>query len=59
MEPLSVTVNEAAKILGVSRTFIYVSLINTGKLKTIKLGNRTLVTTASIRGLVESLCEAA
>jgi excisionase family DNA binding protein len=52
MDPLAISVNGAAKALGVGRSSIY-SLLNSGKLEAIKIGRRTLLTTASINRLVE------
>ena len=51
MEPLAVSINDAAKTLGLGRTSIY-AMINDGRLDAFKLGRRTLVTTESIRRLV-------
>lgn len=53
MEPLVVSVNDAAKALGLGRTSIY-SMIGDGRLETFKLGRRTLIKTASIRRLVDA-----
>lgn len=53
MEPLAVSVNDAAKALGLGRTSIY-SMIGDGRLDTFKLGRRTLIKTASIRRLVDT-----
>jgi excisionase family DNA binding protein len=44
-------VKGAAEALGLGRTSIYV-LINDGRLETVKLGRRTLITTTSIRALL-------
>jgi excisionase family DNA binding protein len=52
MEPIAVSINDAARTLGLGRTSIY-ALINEGRLEARKLGRRTLVTTASIHALVE------
>ena len=52
MEPLTVTVDGAKKALGLGTTKIY-ELIGNGRLKTIKVGRRTLVKTDSIRALVD------
>ncbi len=52
MDIIATSVNGAAKALSLGRTSIY-SLINEGKLETVKLGRRTLVKTASIRALIE------
>ena len=53
MEPLTVTVAGAKKALGLGTTKIY-DLINDGKLRTVKVGRRTLVRTDSIRQLVDA-----
>ncbi len=52
VQPITTTINGAAQALGVGRTTIY-DLIRQGRLEKLKLGRRTLVTTASIRNLVE------
>ena len=52
MDPLTVTVNEACKALGLGRTKIY-DLIASGRLDTLKIDKRTLIKTASIRALVD------
>lgn len=52
MESLTVTIAGARKALGLGNTKIY-ELIGEGKLKTIKIGRRTLVKTESIRALVD------
>ena len=53
MEPLAVSINDAAKTLGLGRTLIY-AMINDGRLDAFKLGRRTLVTTESIRRLADA-----
>lgn len=53
MEPLAVSINEAAKALGLGRTSIY-TMIGDGRLESFKLGRRTLIKTASIRRLVDA-----
>jgi len=53
MEPILVSVNDAASALNLGRTSIY-ALINEGRLLTIKLGRRTLIPVESIRKLVEA-----
>ena len=53
MDPLAISVNDAAKTLGLGRTSIY-AMIGDGRLETFKLGRRTLVKTASVRRLVDS-----
>lgn len=52
METMVASVNETARSLGLGRTKIY-ELINAGKLKTIKIGRRTLVKADSIRALAD------
>ncbi|WEK44737.1 MAG: helix-turn-helix domain-containing protein [Candidatus Sphingomonas colombiensis] len=52
MEPLTITVNEACRTLGLGRTKIY-ELIRVGRLEILKIGKRTLVKTASVRALVD------
>lgn len=52
MDPLAISINETAKVLGLGRTSIY-GMIGDGRLETFKLGRRTLVKTESIRRLVE------
>lgn len=52
MDIIAVSINDAARALGLGRTSIY-SLINEGKLEARKLGRRTLVTTESIRALID------
>lgn len=53
MDPLAISINDTAKVLGVGRTTVY-GFINDGRLETFKLGRRTLVRTASIRRLASS-----
>jgi excisionase family DNA binding protein len=52
MDVLVISVNEAARVLGVGRTSLY-DMIRDGRIETLKLGRRTLIKTASIRSLVE------
>ena len=52
MEPLAVSVNDAARALSLGRTSIY-AMISDGRLETFKLGRRTLIKMASIRRLVD------
>jgi excisionase family DNA binding protein len=52
MEPITTSINDAAKALSLGRTSIY-ALIREGRLETIKLGRRTLVRIASIRRLLD------
>lgn len=51
MEPVTVTIDGAEKALSIGKTKLY-ELIAEGRLKTVKIGRRTLVTTDSIRALV-------
>ncbi len=52
MDIIAVSINDAARALGLGRTSIY-SLINERKLEARKLGRRTLVTAESIRALID------
>ncbi|MEM1380883.1 MAG: helix-turn-helix domain-containing protein [Pseudomonadota bacterium] len=52
MEPIALSPTEAARALSVGRTTLY-RLINEGKLKTTKIGARTLVLTKCIKALAE------
>lgn len=54
MEPVTVTIQAARAALGIGNTKLY-ELIAEGRLRTVKLGRRTLVRTDSIRQLVDSL----
>lgn len=50
MDPLALSIGEAAKALGIGRTSVYV-LIKQGRLQAVKLGRRSLILTCSIRAL--------
>lgn len=50
MQPLTLTINDAARTLGIGRTHLY-RLISEGKVETVSLGRRGLVKTASLRKL--------
>ena len=52
IEPIAISVNTAARTLGIGRTSIY-ALLKDGRLDAIKIGRRTLLTTASIRRLAQ------
>lgn len=54
MEPVTISISGAAKVLGLGRTTIYV-LIADGRLETVKLGRRHLVKTASIKRLIDTV----
>lgn len=51
MSPITVTIAGAREALGLGTTKLY-ELIKEGRLKTVKIGRRTLVTVASIKRLV-------
>lgn len=51
MEIITVSIAEAAKSLGISRSLAYL-YVNSGKLHAIKLGRRTLITVSSVKSLV-------
>ena len=51
MEPIAVSINEAAKIIGLGRTSVY-AMIADGRLEAFKLGRRTLVRVELLRKLV-------
>ena len=51
MDPVTVTVADARKALGLGTTKIY-ELIAEKKLAVVKIGRRTLIKTSSIRELV-------
>ena len=58
MEPINLSIIDAARTLGVGRSKLY-ELINAGQLDTVKLGTRTLVRVASIRAFSDSLAKRA
>lgn len=51
MEPLAISIKDAAKALGLGRTSIY-AMIADGRLEVFKVGRRTLVRMESILRLV-------
>ena len=53
MEPIAVSINDTAKVLGIGRTSVY-EMIKDGRLEAFKLGRRTLVRVDSIRRLVDA-----
>jgi len=53
MELLAISINDTAKVLGIGRSSVY-ALLKTGRLDAIKIGRRTLLTTASIKRLAQS-----
>ena len=50
--PLCVRVNVAARMIGIGRTKFY-QLIGSGEVEVIKVGNATLITTASLNAMIE------
>jgi excisionase family DNA binding protein len=56
IEPLTLSIKDTGRVLGLGRSTIY-RLIGDGQLETIKVGNRTLIKTASIRSLVDVQAE--
>jgi excisionase family DNA binding protein len=50
--PLCVRVNVAAQMIGIGRTKFY-ELIGNGEVEVVKVGNATLITTASLSAFVE------
>ncbi len=53
MEPLLISVPEAAKTLSISRSAIYV-LMSEGAIKSCKIGKSRLIVTASLHSFIES-----
>lgn len=53
MQPITCSVNEAAKAIGVSRATLY-NYINDGKIDSVRIGRRRLVKVSSIHKLVEA-----
>lgn len=51
MERIAFSIAEASKALSLGRTKIY-ELINEGRLKSLKIGRRTLITAKSIHDLI-------
>lgn len=49
---LSLTVADACQTTGLGKTYLY-ELIRDGRVKSVKLGRRRLITTASLRALIE------
>ena len=56
MQPITVTVDDACAALGIKRTKIYSILAQPdSKLRAVKCGRRTLITTASLHEFVAQL----
>lgn len=53
LEPLAVPVDEAAKILGISRSFLYQKLREGALPRPFKCGNRTLFAVSQLRRYVD------
>lgn len=53
MEPVTLTIPDACKAIGLSRSSVY-ELIGEGKLKKVTIAGRSLVTVASIKSLVNA-----
>ena len=51
--PRAYGVMDAAKELGIGRSSVY-SLINSGRLRTVKLGRRTLIPADAIDALIQA-----
>ena len=56
IERIGVSVQEAAKMLGISKPLFY-PLIKEEKIRTIKIGRRTLVSVQSLRNFVDGTKE--
>jgi excisionase family DNA binding protein len=50
-EPLALTIKDAARVIGCSRSTIY-ELIGEGRLEAFKLGAATRITMASVKALI-------
>ena len=58
MEPLTITVAGVCRLLSIGRTTAY-ELMRDGKLETLKIGRRRLITYRSAQALIEGAVEAA
>ena len=58
MERLAYPINDFCRMLGVGRTKGY-ELVNGGRVETIRIGRRRLVTADSMKRLVEQLADEA
>jgi excisionase family DNA binding protein len=56
LEPITVRIPEATRLLGISRSRVY-ELITSGDIEVIKLGRTTLVPVAGLHALVQRLRE--
>lgn len=53
MDPIAVSPDEAARLSGVGRTTLYAAL-SSGKLKSMKIGTRRLISIDAIRAWLDS-----
>jgi excisionase family DNA binding protein len=53
-QPLLVTVEEAARLLGIGRTTMF-GLIGSGEIKSVRLGKRRLISRKSLEQFVEEI----
>jgi len=51
VRPVTLSVSSAVQCIGIGRTKLY-QLINDGELDVVKIGRRTLITTASIERML-------
>lgn len=56
LEPITVRIPEATRLLGISRSRVY-ELITSGDIEVIKLGRTTLIPVAGLHALVRRLRE--
>ena len=57
MNAYTLSIADTVKALGLGRTSVY-ALINKGRLDVVRIGRRTLVTTESIRRLIDDAKDA-
>lgn len=58
IEPLFVSINDGAKILGLGRSKFYEEA-KKGNIQLVKMGKRSLVSTASLKAFADSLIQEA
>ena len=56
MQPICITAEEAANVLGIGRTFVY-QLLASGRIESVKLGRRRLIPRDALDRLVAELRE--
>lgn len=54
VQPVLLSIGEAARLLGIGRSTLY-GLLNDGDLSGLKIGGRTLISRLDLEALVESL----